>query len=128
MVPPIAGIVAGAIARSRVAAGPWRVRRAPVVVGMVDERLGRAALVVIVELRAVVARIAYEPALHVGGRRVAVVAGGQFARVGVAADAIRPAVVAHASVVDVVDDDGVGVDIGDARHVHVRHGPVVPKP
>ena len=56
---------------------------------------------------------------------MAVVAGGQLARVRRAPDAVRPAVIADAAVVDVVDDHGVVVDVGDPRDVYVRHRAVV---
>lgn len=117
----VAAIRVGAPA---VAAGPLALGRT-VIVAMVDERLRRAALVVVVELRTVAAGVAHVAALHVGGRRVAVMARGQFARVRRAPDAIGATVVADASPINVVDDHGVVVHVGDARDVHVGHRAVV---
>ncbi|CAB3889865.1 hypothetical protein LMG3412_03694 [Achromobacter deleyi] len=77
------------------------------------------------ELRPVACGLAGEAALHVGGRTMLFVARRDFARIGLALDAGRPAVVADAAVVDVVDHHRVVVDVGDARDVHVGHGAVV---
>ncbi|MNS10581.1 hypothetical protein D3C72_420990 [compost metagenome] len=117
----VAAIGVGALV---VATRAWPLRRTPIV-AMVHERLRRAALVVVVELRAVAAGIAYVAALHVGGRRMAVIARGQFARVRRASNAIGAAVIADTSVIDVVDDHGVVVHVGDAGDVHVGHRAVV---
>ncbi len=109
----------------RPVAGPRASVRAPRVGRVVDVGLGRAAAVAFVGLVAVAAGVAHVAVLHLGGRRVAFLARGQFAGIGAALDARRSAVVADAALVHVLDHHVVLIDVGHARDVDVGDRAVV---